>query len=59
MNRQQCKDCIHFYQHYVCPDGERYMTTYCGHCVYPRIKKRVPDTRSCEHFAARQQEEKR
>ena len=30
------------------------MPMNCGHCVYPRIKERVPDHKACEHFVERE-----
>lgn len=43
-----CVNCRHYYQHYT-HTGE---AVQCGHCVYPRVKTRMPyDT--CNHFQLR------
>ena len=49
MKEQTCAECQHFRQHYGF-DGQQYEWLNCGHCVFPRIKKRLPDTRACEQF---------
>lgn len=49
MEKDSCQNCRHFRQHYV-SDGKRYDPAYCGHCVYPRVKTRKPDTPACIHF---------
>lgn len=46
-----CGNCRHFYQHF----NEKGQTVECGHCVYPRVKTRMPyDT--CEHFQRKEVE---
>lgn len=47
-----CRNCRHFRQHYI-QLGRRYVTTNCGHCVYPRLKSRRPDD-SCARWALRE-----
>lgn len=40
-----CVNCRHFYQHY----NQKGKPVMCGHCVYPRLKTRMPyDT--CDKF---------
>ena len=56
-NMNTCKTCKHFRQHYV-QFGRRYGEVYCGHCVHPRLKSRLPDTPACKHFAEREQAKK-
>ena len=46
MNDSTCKTCRHFRQHYI-RYGRSYREAYCGHCVYPRVKQRSPDTKGC------------
>ena len=46
---KSCKTCSHFFQHYVKLE-KGYRSTYCGHCIHPRIKKRTADTKSCIHY---------
>ena len=50
MNDPTCKDCQHFRQHYIHFLQQRYDAVPCGHCVYPRLKHRHPDTPACVHF---------
>jgi hypothetical protein len=45
-----CATCKHYVQHYV-QHGRRYGAAYCGHCRYPRLKSRKPDTPACDKFA--------
>jgi hypothetical protein len=58
MNEKICKNCEHYVKHYVRlykEDGRfRYSFVNCGHCVYPRIKKREPTHKACEHFKCRE-----
>ena len=49
MEQKMCKDCEHFYQHYVY-DQNQYHSANCGHCVYPALKDRRPETKACVHF---------
>lgn len=49
MDRSTCKDCSHFRQHYI-RFGRSYREAHCGHCVYPRVKRRTPDTKACSEF---------
>lgn len=49
MNTNICKDCQHFHQHYI-KCGKKYKLVWCGHCDYPRLKKREAGTPACEHF---------
>lgn len=53
MECQTCKDCTHFFQHYVL-DEQSCTAVNCGHCKYPRLKNRAPHTPACEHFALRE-----
>lgn len=48
-SRKTCKECEHFRQHYVL-DAQRGTPVNCGHCVYPGIKHRRPDTSACRYF---------
>ncbi len=47
-----CKNCQHFHQHYTVSQS-KFHGCDCGHCVYPRLKTRKPDTKACKHFQAR------
>lgn len=50
-----CENCEHFRQHYV-KRGKGYTRVNCGHCVHPRIKKRLPNTTACDHYREKVQE---
>ena len=49
----QCKDCFYFRQHYV-KSGKTYLKAGCGHCKYPRLKNRRPETPACGYFKVRE-----
>ena len=53
MQKQICGECAHFRQHYVL-SSQRCTPVNCGHCSYPRLKRRTPDTLACVHFALRE-----
>ena len=55
MEEKYCEDCKYFRQHYI-TDGTRYDYVYCGHCVYPRLKTRKPDTPACFYFVQREKD---
>jgi len=46
-----CETCKHFRQHYG-KFGKRYTVIGCGHCVYPMLKHRKPDTKTYGHYKA-------
>ena len=46
---EKCQNCSNFRQHYTF-DNRRIFRVYCGHCVYPKVKKRLPDAEICQHF---------
>ena len=52
MSNFTCKNCTHFHQHYILSD-QHANPIGCGHCSYPRQKKRKPDTPACKHFQAK------
>lgn len=45
-----CRNCEHFHLHYTL---DQYQATPldCGHCSYPRLKKRRPSAPACVHYA--------
>ena len=51
----RCGACRHFYQHYVL-DAQSCVKVCCGHCAYPRLKSRKPDTPACRNFAPGERE---
>lgn len=52
MEQQQCNTCTHYIQHYAKINHTGYQAVNCGHCIYPRLKSRKPDSPACEHFEA-------
>lgn len=56
MEDPTCKDCVHFRQHYVHFYEMRYDKVPCGHCVFPRLKHRTPDTFACAYFKKKEKE---
>lgn len=55
MDTATCKNCVHFYQHYTLTQS-RATPIDCGHCAFPRLKKRRPGTPACVHFSLRSSE---
>ena len=53
MGEPKCKHCTHFHQHYVI-DSQCCTPINCGHCTYPRLKRRTPATPACVHFSQRE-----
>ena len=51
MEKNTCGQCGHFYQHYVL-DDQSAIRVCCGHCVFPILKNRRPDTPACGNFVA-------
>jgi len=49
MNDYVCRNCQHYRQHYLL-DSETAIPVNCGHCVYPRLKKRKPQSSACRYF---------
>ena len=52
----ECKDCFYFRQHYVKRDNI-FLEAGCGHCKYPRLKSRRPETPACGNFKPKETEE--
>ncbi len=52
MDDSKCGNCYYFRQHYVLFCGTRFDPIPCGHCVYPRLKHRNPNTYACVHYKA-------
>ena len=44
-----CKDCRFYVQHYGI-SGNKFTRVYCGHCTFSRLKRKLPDAKTCEHF---------
>ena len=53
----ECKDCFYFRQHYVKRD-DIFLEAGCGHCKYPRLKSRRPETPACGNFKPKETDEK-
>ena len=54
MNTSVCKNCIHYIRHYIV-DKKHYAAINCGHCVYPMLKTRKPNTAACKNFVLREE----
>jgi len=50
MKESSCKNCTHYRQHYTF-DKRRIFQVYCGHCTFPKIRRKLPDADICENFA--------
>ena len=44
-----CKTCAHYRQHYILKE-RKIFRVYCGHCTYPKIKAKRPDSMACAHY---------
>ena len=55
MKNRTCGQCGHYHQHYVM-DRQSCIVVPCGHCTYPRLKSRRPDSPACGHFEPGEQE---
>ena len=55
MEKNTCGQCGHFRRHYVL-DEQLCTAVCCGHCVFPRLKNRRPDTPACGSFVAGEQQ---
>ena len=49
MEKNTCGRCAHFRRHYIL-DEQVCTAVCCGHCVFPRLKNRRPDSPACGHF---------
>ena len=50
MAQHQCSTCNYYIQHYAKINHTGYRPVACGHCFYPRIKSRKPESPACEYF---------
>ena len=49
MSIETCSQCQHYIQHYGVQNGAIYRLN-CGHCRDFHKKRKLPDTKACEHF---------
>ena len=49
MDKHICRECQHYRQHYLL-DYDAAMPVNCGHCIFPRLKKRKPQASACQYF---------
>ena len=49
MDKNRCKHCKYYLQHYTFVDG-RIVRVYCGHCTYCAARHRRPDAAACDAF---------
>ena len=49
MDKDFCKYCQHYIQHYALRNG-KLIQVYYGHCTYASPKAKCPDRKACQHF---------
>ena len=49
MEKTFCKNCVHFRQHYAL-DKRHIFRVYCGHCTFPKVRRKRPDAAACEQY---------
>lgn len=49
MKDNTCESCKYFVQHYV-KHPKTYSKAGWGHCFYPKVKARQPETPACEQY---------
>lgn len=49
MGDQRCADCCYYLQHYTFY-SRKILRVHCGHCIFSRAKRRLPDAKACENF---------
>ena len=49
MIERRCKECQYYLQHYTL-DKHKIFRVYCGHCTFPRARRKPPDAKACENF---------
>ena len=49
MHEKTRQNCAHYCQHYAL-DHKRLFRVYCGHCMYSRPKRKLPDGKACDNF---------
>ena len=50
MEKNYCRDCVHFHQHYALNE-RKIFRVYCGHCMQHKARRKRPDTVACDDFA--------
>ena len=50
MEEKYCKNCAYFRLHYIRYGRGRYVPLHYGHCVKPRLKKRMADEKGCSYW---------
>jgi len=51
MNYKHCSDCRYYLQHYTFNERKLFRV-YCGHCTFPKVKRKQPDAMACENFVS-------
>ena len=49
MNQNTCNTCVYYRQHYSF-DQRKIFRVYCGHCTFLKVKRKNPDSKSCENY---------
>ncbi len=57
MDNNFCNTCAHYRQHYTF-DHRKIFRVYCGHCTYPKVKTKRPDSTACDHYLLSESAEK-
>ena len=52
MKEKTCETCVHYVRHYSLETWGCFKVS-CGHCMYPMLKHRRPDTKACQHYELR------
>lgn len=48
---KECRNCLHFYQHYILTNPGNYAPVFCGHCMcHVRKNGNIPQSRICENY---------
>lgn len=56
MKDPTCSSCVYFRQHYSL-DSKKLFQVYCGHCTYPRVRSKKPDSKACQQYVKKPTDE--
>ena len=51
MEKQKCKECAFFLQHYILAE-RRFIRIHCGHCTAGPVKTKKPEAVACQRFVS-------
>ena len=49
MIERQCNECRYYLQHYTFY-SRKILRVHCGHCIFSRAKRKLPDAKACKNF---------